>query len=55
MPIQRRQDKKGVYYQWGNHGHKYYFNPASKVSTLSAHQRAYLQAKAAFANGYRGH
>jgi len=34
MPLQRKTDSKGPYYQYGNNGAKYYYiskNPASRL------------------------
>lgn len=53
MPIHIGHDKIGKYLQWGDHGHKYYFDPHSRISFLAAHRRATKQARAAYANGYR--
>jgi hypothetical protein len=53
MPIYLKKDIKGDYFRWGNHGKKYYFNNNSKISKKNAYHKAVLQARAAYANGYR--
>lgn len=51
MPIYQRIDSKGKYFfQYGNHGKKYYFTPSSKLSKLSAYKKALKQTAAAHAN-----
>ena len=50
MPIYKRKDSKGYYYQWGNRGAHYYFDPMSKRSSMIAYHKALEQAKAAYAN-----
>ncbi len=45
MPIHKRKDSKGNYYQYGNHGKKYYFGSSSK-SQESAYQKALAQTRA---------
>lgn len=52
MPIYNKHDSKGHYYQWGNHGHKYYYHAGNNIQRLQAHERAKIQAAAAYANGY---
>jgi hypothetical protein len=54
MPVHRGQDSNGPYYQWGNHGKKYYYTSGNKVSRENAHQKAQIQGRAAYAHGYRG-
>lgn len=58
MPIHRgRTSKKGSknsYYQWGHHGKRYSFRSGSKRSRKMAREKAARQARAAFANGWRG-
>jgi hypothetical protein len=53
MPIKEGKDAKGCYYMWGNHGKKYYYDPYSMSSKISAKSKAQRQASAAYANGYR--
>lgn len=54
MPIYRRKDSKGTYYQWGNHGKKYYYTPNNIRSREMARKKAVKQAQAAYAAGYKG-
>jgi hypothetical protein len=54
MPVAQRHDTQGSYYQWGNHGHKYYFNPNSDQSRSTAKTHATKQGMAAHANGWHG-
>ncbi len=51
MPIYERIDKKGHYYQYGNHGSRYYFN--SKTSRSTAYKKAVKQAAAVHASGWK--
>ena len=52
-PIKRGSDSKGSYYRWGKN-QKYYYKTGSKTSRENARKKAYRQAQAAFAGGYRG-
>ncbi len=52
MPIHKSKDISGNYFQWGQHGHKYYFNPMNASSIYYAHQKALKQAQAIYSNGY---
>jgi len=54
MPIREGRDTNGGYMQWGNHGHKYYFQQNNMSSRKEAYQLAVKQGQAAHANGYRG-
>ncbi|HMF03624.1 MAG TPA: hypothetical protein VKH17_02330 [Acidimicrobiia bacterium] len=54
MPVRRRQDSKGPYYQWGDHGRKYRYTRGDKASRDRAKQGATRQGQAAHAHGYRG-
>jgi hypothetical protein len=54
MPVRRRQDSKGPYYQWGDSGRKYRYKPGDKASRDRARQGATRQGQAAHARGYRG-
>lgn len=54
MPVHRGSDSKGSYYQWGNSGKKYYYTTNNVQSRNRAKEKAELQGKAAYANGYRG-
>lgn len=53
MPIHRGTDALGYYYQWGQHGHKYYYAPGNGLSRQYARERARKQARAAYSRGYR--
>lgn len=55
MPIHAGQDEKGHYYIWGEHGHRYYFNPNDPKSADEAYRGAANQARAAYSRGYKGH
>lgn len=52
MPVHRGKDFNGPYYQWGNHGAKYYYHSGSKLSRDGAKKRAAKQGAAAHAAGY---
>jgi hypothetical protein len=54
MPLFNGSDRYGYYWQWGSHGHKYYYNPNNIKSQKEAKHRAILQWVAARYNGYRG-
>jgi hypothetical protein len=54
MPVRRRQDSKGPYYQWGDSGRKYRYTPGNASSRNRARQAATRQGQAARARGYRG-
>ena len=51
-PVKRGSDSKGSYYRWGKN-QKYYYKTGSKTSRENARKKAYKQAQAAFAGGYR--
>jgi len=53
MPVHRGQDSKGPYYQWGNHGKKYYYILNNRTSRERSKQKANLQGRAAYAHGYK--
>ena len=52
MPIYRRYDTHGPYYQWGNHGKKYYYINGDRRSRERAYNRSLNQARAVYAHGY---
>ena len=54
MPVRRRHDSKGPYYQWGDYGRKYRYSPGDKASRDRAKHGATRQGQAAHARGYRG-
>lgn len=53
MPIYRDRDSFGPYYQWGNHGKKYYYISGNVRSRTIAYNKSLKQAQAAYASGYR--
>jgi len=53
MPVHMDKDEFGWYYQWGNHGKKYYFDETSQVSRDKAHEKAVRQGIAVHATGWR--
>ena len=53
MPIREKKDSSGHYYQWGNHGGKYYFDPKDNKDKQKALKKAQRQARAIYAHGYR--
>jgi hypothetical protein len=55
MPVHRGTDSKGSYFQWGNHGKKYYYKTNSVISRQNAKDKAALQGRAARAAGWKGH
>jgi len=44
---------EGYYYQWGEHGKKYFFDPKDPQSETEAKSSATRQGRAAHAHGYR--
>ena len=52
MPVHRSHDSKGPFYQWGNRGKKYYYIANNVRSRENAKEKAILQGRAAYANGY---
>jgi len=54
MPTRKHVIKEGAYYQWGNHGKKYYFKPGNKISEGIAKARADRQGRAIRASGWAG-
>lgn len=53
MPIQRKSDSKGPYYQYGNSGAKYHYKAGNEASRKKAKKRAQKQSNAIHASGYR--
>lgn len=53
MPINRKKDTKGYYYQWGNHGKKYYYTANNPRSRDMAKSKAVKQAQAVYSSGYK--
>ena len=54
MPVHRRKDSKGPYYQWGESGKKYRYEAGEKSSRERAKKQAEKQGRAARASGYGG-
>lgn len=54
MPIKQYEKDGKYYFQWGNHGKQYFFNPNSKRSQTIALNKCKQQMKAIFSNGYKG-
>ena len=55
MPVHEGIDiEGGYYYQWGQHGKKYYFDPNDPQDEKDAQEKAARQGRAAHAHGYRG-
>lgn len=52
MPIHRGKDAQGSYYQWGDHGKRYYYVVGDADSREDAKVRAGVQARAAYSHGY---
>lgn len=52
MPVHSGKDEIGYYFQWGNHGHKYYYNNKLILSRENAKRKAHQQAIAAYSHGY---
>ena len=50
MPIHNRRDKNGPYFQWGNHGKKYYYIPRNPISRAKAKALCMRQARAIIFN-----
>jgi hypothetical protein len=53
MPVQRKQDSKGGFYQWGNTGAKYRYTAGDAESRKKAEKKAQKQGAAARASGYK--
>jgi hypothetical protein len=47
MPVKQKKDSIGSYYQYGNHGKKYYYKANDPVSRHTAKNKALMQQKAA--------
>ena len=58
MPVHQgyevRDGKRWGYYQWGDHGKRYYYTPGNESSRRAAKSKAEKQGRAAHASGYRG-
>jgi hypothetical protein len=54
MPVHRGKDSDGPYYQWGESGKKYRYEPGNKSGRERAKDKARKQGQAARASGYDG-
>lgn len=54
MPVRRGRDSKGPYYQWGEHGKRYRYEPGDRDGREKAKRAAAKQGQAAHARGYGG-
>ena len=52
MPIHKGIDSHGHYFQWGNHGAKYYYQINNKKSIDEAYDKALKQMHAIYWSGY---
>lgn len=50
MPVHESKDRIGMYFQWGHHGKKYYYQ--TNEGRINAYRKALRQGQAAHANGY---
>ena len=48
MPIRDSVDEKGSYFQWGEHGKKYYYESKNPKSKQTARKKAWKQSRAIF-------
>ena len=53
MPVRQGNDANGAYFQWGEHGKKYYYDPKSERSKETARKKAARQGRAIKASQYR--
>jgi hypothetical protein len=53
MPVTMKTDPNGHYFQWGEHGTKYYFDENDDEAKRNAEDKARRQGRAAYARGYR--
>ena len=51
MPVEKKKDKKGMFFQYGQTGTKYYYD--SKKSEERAFRKAQTQERAIKASGYK--
>jgi hypothetical protein len=54
VPVHRRKDKDGPYYQWGDSGAKYHYEAGNEKSRETAKAKAQRQGRAVRAAGYEG-
>lgn len=53
MPVKRKRDNIGTYYQYGNKGHKYYYTVNDKELRDNARMLAIRQGQAIHASQHR--
>jgi len=46
MPLINACDNDGCYYKFGDHGHKYYYDPHLEIEKYSAREKALRQGRA---------
>jgi hypothetical protein len=54
MPVAKHHTTEGWFYQWGEHGKKYFYDPGDPESEAEAKHKAGLQGRAAHAHGFHG-
>lgn len=54
MPIHSGKDRQGYFYQWGQTGKKYYYDPISRQSATTAYNKAKKQQVAIYSSGWKG-
>ncbi|HSM44057.1 MAG TPA: hypothetical protein VK969_03485 [Acidimicrobiia bacterium] len=54
MPVHRREDSRGLSYQWGDSAKLYHYEAGNRQSRERAKKKAEKQARAARASGYAG-
>lgn len=54
MPIHSGKDRQGYFYQWGETGKKYYYDPVSRQSATTAYNKAKKQQTAIYSSGWKG-
>lgn len=50
MPVNRKKDSYGSFYQWGDRGEKYYYQPKDKKKRQEAKTKAVVQGRAIIIN-----
>lgn len=53
MPVSRKQDSKGPYYQWGSKGAKYHYSSGNEAARKRAKHKAIIQGEAIKSKGYK--
>ncbi len=52
MPVRKKRDSHGSYYQWGKKGKKYYYKPKDEKSKQRAYRKASRQGMAIILSYY---